>query len=103
MKILELKKFEEIVVVDNQQIKTEIKYSDLIKSAVNTPVEGGYTVSEIAQRIRILDIIESAEKIKADKVEFEDSDFSVLSNLVKNTKWSVISRTIVNFVNEFNN
>lgn len=101
MKTLELKKVEETVVVNNQQVKTEIQTSDLLKIAINSPVQGGYTVTEMAQRLKMLDIVDKAEKSNAIVVDFEDADFTVLAKLVKDTKWNVISRTIVDFVSEF--
>jgi len=101
MKTLELKKVEETVVINNQQVKTEISYLDLLKIAVNAPSQGGYTVSEMGQRLRILDVINATEKANDNKIAFEDADFTVLSKLVKDAKWSVISRTIVDFVGEF--
>jgi hypothetical protein len=101
MKTIQLKTTEEVVIQNNQQIKTEIKTIELLKVALNSPVQGGYTVSDMAQRIKILDNIEKADKANSTEFQLEDTDYQALATLVRDTKWSVISRTIVNFVNEF--
>lgn len=101
MKTLDLKKVSEKLVANNQLIETEIAYIDLLKIAINSPSQGGYSVSEMAQRIRLLDTVETAEKVGANSVSFEDSDYQALAKLMKEAKWSVLSRTIVEFVSQF--
>ena len=101
MRKIELKKVEETVLINNKQIKTEISYSDLLKVAINAPAQGGYSVSEMSQRLKLFDAVDQAEKNNDGKVAFEDSDFEALKKLVKDTKWSVVSRSVVDFVNEF--
>lgn len=101
MKTIELKKVKEKVVVNNSQQEAEIKTIDLLKVAINAPSQGGYSVSEMSQRLKLLDVVDQAEKSNEDKVSFEDSDFEVLKKLVKDTKWAIISRTVVDFVTEF--
>lgn len=98
MKTIKLKKVEEVIIHNNQEVKTEIKYSELLRVAINNPAQGGYTVSDMAQRIKLLDVVSKAEG--SEEVSFEDTDFITLKNLVKETKWSIISKTIVDFVNE---
>lgn len=105
MKSIILKRVEEVVMATiketTQSAKVEIATIDLLKIAINTPVQGGYSVSEMSQRIRLLDAVEKAEKEKATEIQFEDKDYEYLSILVKSTKWGIISRTIVEFVQEF--
>ena len=98
MKTIKLKKVEEVVIHNNQEVRTEIKYSELLRVAINNPVQGGYTVSDMAQRIKLLDVVSKAAD--SNEVHFEDADYNVLKTLVKDTKWSIISKTIVDFVNE---
>lgn len=101
MKTIELKKVSEKLIVNNAQVETEIKTIDLLKVAINAPAQGGYSVSEMSQRLRLFDAVDQAEKNNDGKVAFEDSDFEALKKLVKDTKWSVVSRSVVDFVNEF--
>ncbi len=105
MKTVSLKKVEEVVIITikeaTQPAKIEIATTDLLKIAINSPVQGGYSVSEMLQRIKLLDTVEKAEKENATEVQFEDADYQTLGALVKSTKWGIISRTIVEFVQEF--
>lgn len=101
MKTVQLKTVSERLNINNQIIETEIKYTDLMKLAINSPVQGGYSVSEMSQRIRLMDTIEKAEKTAVTEIQFEDTDYAVLAKLMKDAKWSVISKAIVEFVQEF--
>lgn len=91
-----------MIVQDNKEIKAGIKYSELIKVALNSPIQGGYTISDISQRVKLLDILQKAEKEGSKDLVLEDADFLALSKILHETKWNVVSRTILNLVNEFN-
>lgn len=101
MKVINLKKVEEMVMIVNQPTQIEILTIDLLKAAINSPVSGGYSVSEMLHRIKLLDTVEKAEKEKADSIQFEDADYESLGLLAKATRWGVISRTVLEFVQQF--
>lgn len=103
MKTIKLKKESEIVVIDNAQVNAKIRTTDLIKVGLNSPVQGGYTISEIAFRIRLLDIVDKADKEDLSEIEIEDADYQALAKIIKDTKWGVVSKTILDFVTEFDN
>lgn len=101
MKTVQLKTVNEKLIINNQLSEIEIKYVDLLKMAINTPVQGGYSISEMSQRIRLIDTIDKAEKEGSTSIQFEDTDYIALAILMKDAKWSVISRSIIEFVQEF--
>jgi len=87
---------------------------DLLKSAINNPVQGGFNVDEMIKRLRLLGIVEkhkdlfeiNSEEFKDEfleikaTLELEDADFSKLKELFKEMKWGVVSKTIVDLSNE---
>lgn len=101
MKTIKLRKDTEKLNINNTQVETEVKTIELLKVGLNSPVQGGYTILDIAIRVKLLDLIEKAEKENLSELEIEDADFKALAKIIKDTKWSVISRSILNFVNEF--
>jgi hypothetical protein len=103
MKTIQLKKQSEKIIINNTEVEADVRTADLIKVALNTPVEGGYSISDISLRIRILDIVEKAEREKVTEIQIEDNDYQALSTMVNQAKWTVVSREILSFVNEFNN
>ena len=76
-----------------------LNYAELAKLCVNQPKQGGYTVTDMQQRLRILDKLDK----KGDVIEIEDADFEVLKPLVKNMKWAIIHKDLVDFVNYLTN
>jgi hypothetical protein len=87
---------------------------DLLKSAINNPVQGGFNVDEMIKRLRLLGEVEkhkdlfeiNSEEFKEEflerkaTLELEDADFSKLKELFKEMKWGVVSKTIVDLSNE---
>lgn len=101
MKTIKLKKENEKLIINNTQIETEIRTTDLIKVALNSPVQGGYSISDISFRIKLLDMTNLAEKEEATEIKLEDTDYQEFTKIVKETKWSVVSKIILDFVNDF--
>jgi len=101
MKTIQLKKETEKLIINHNQIETELKTIELLKVALNSPVQGGYSIADITIRVRLLDSVEMAERDNASELKLEDASFAALAKIVKETKWSVVSRFILDFVNEF--
>lgn len=114
MKTIELKTTKEMVVVGGKhESEIEISVSDLIKTACNNPVKGGFTASDMVNRVRILDFLEAANKktietplvVSTEPVvgvlELEDADYKNLAAMVAETKWAVVSKEILAFVQSF--
>lgn len=99
-------KIEKDLVIGTKVQDLEITTAELIRTAVNSPVSGGFTSADMINRIRILDFLSMAEKKEVPQgelrtLELEDADYANLTQYVKNTKWSIISRTIVEFAEQF--
>ena len=94
------KKLELKVITLNEEGAPEqtIKYEDLIKNSVNyiSREQGGLNVEQQRQRIKILDALEKAKGT----LELEDSDASILQQLVKDTKWLVVNKGIIQFADD---
>ncbi len=69
------------------------KYSDLIMLCVKNPPQGGYDMTEMRKRIKVLDVIEKG----GETLEFEDADFECVKNCVKNMRWGFAHQEIINF------
>lgn len=86
----------------------------IFKVAVNNvPKEGGLSVEEMAQRLRLLDILNKYSEYdvedgkftdnlleKKGELELEDADFQKLKALFKDIKWNVVSRFVVDLSKE---
>jgi hypothetical protein len=69
-------------------------YADLLKICVNWAApEGGFTVEQMKERIRLSDVIEAWWN----ELDFEDSDYTNLIQLVKETKWAIVNKEIIEF------
>lgn len=103
MKTIELVKVKEPVVVNGKTQEVEIATLDLLETAINNPVKGGYSAADMLVRIKLLDLVKTARTnlvlpgFEA-TISFEDADFAQLKNMVKETKWSILSKTILEFV-----
>lgn len=106
MKIIDLKTSKENVIVNNKTIEIDITTVELLKTTINSPVQGGYSVSEMMTRIKLLDKVQEVEKSIKDgniptTIAFEDSEFTHLGKLVKDSKWVILSKFIVDFTQSF--
>lgn len=106
MKTIELKKTKESILFNGKSVEMDFYTADLIRTAVNQPVKGGYTTTDLVNRIRIADKLEEANRQltvegNAKLLELEDSDYKNLSALVAEARWPVVSKTILEFVESF--
>lgn len=104
MKKIQIKKTTEKLLINGSLTDVEISTLELIKTAVNynPPGSGGFSVQEMSSRFRILDAVEEFEKNEnpesSDTLLLEDADYENLKMYVTNTRWGVISKTIIDFV-----
>lgn len=97
MKSIILKTTKETVMINGDNVEQEFKTVELIKAAVNFTPPGGFDFTDMSNRLRILSFIDNANG--AEELALEDSDYDNLRQYVKATKWGVVSRTILEFVN----
>ncbi len=99
MKSIELKTVKETVSINGTETDQEFKTIELIKGAVNQQPAGGFDFQDMTDRLRILGAL---EKVNGDaELQLEDKDYENLIKYVKQTKWGVLSKTIVEFINTF--
>lgn len=99
MKTIQLVKTKEPVIIGNRTQEIEINTLDLLETAINSPVKGGYNVSDMLIRIKLLDLIKEtkASAEEPTSISFEDADFKALKQMVADTKWSILSKNILEF------
>jgi len=87
---------------------------ELLKTAINNPVQGGFDVDEMIKRLRLLEKLDAHKEIFTkeylpseegyllvnETFELEDADFDKLKELFKNCKWGVVSQTIVDLAGQ---
>jgi len=92
MKKLKLKSFN----IEQGEDKLEVRYIDLLKSAVNTGKEGGFSPSEMKERLRILEVLDKSK----DELKIEDADAKILAGLVKDQKFVIVHQGFVDYAEE---
>lgn len=105
MKTIKLKVYKENIQGKDMFLTTY----DLLKSAINQPTQGGFSVEDMKKRLRLLSVLdqhkstfEIAEKdfndeklnLEAD-LHIEDADYEILKGLFKEMKWGVVSQSIL--------
>jgi len=91
-----------MVKITNKVVKVgerELSYADLIRTSVQNPPQGGFSVKEMKDRMRILDAVDLAEKNKAE-IQLEDADAERLAACVAQMRWAVLDPAIVGFCDE---
>jgi len=73
---------------------TEIKYTELLKSAVNSPKEGGFSPVEMRERLKILDALDNS---KNGEIKLEDEDIKLLAELVKDQRFSIVHQGFIDY------
>lgn len=101
MKTIEFKSTKEKLTVGGREQELDITTVDLLKTAINNPVQGGYSVSDMLLRLKLLDLVTKESDLGEKSVQIEDADFAQLGRIVKETKWAVLSKTILEFVKLF--
>ena len=73
--------------------QNDTDYKELIKSCLERTPQGGFSIDQIRNRIRVLD------KLKGAKVnlKLEDAEYSTLVDAVKNMRWALPHAYIVQF------
>lgn len=81
-------------VIENRQIEfSDVQnYAGLIRVCVSVPGQG-IDLDAMRKRLRVLDALEKA----GDTIEIEDADLKTVQECVKQMKWSVVHRDIVEF------
>ena len=114
MKSIELKVAKELLPSKNGLQDTFLTTYDLLKSAINNPSQGGFSVDEMVKRLRLLNKVDEQKGLfdikpedfndsmleRTATLELEDSDFTKLKELFKEMKWGVVSKTIVELSKE---
>jgi hypothetical protein len=100
MKSIELKSNKELVVINGKELEIDIVTTDLLRTVLNATGQG-ITASDMLMRIKILDKVEEAEKAKATVLEVEDNHYAHLQKLVAESKWSVVSKNVCEFIESF--
>ena len=99
MKSIKLKKEKEKILLNGQTQEADFATIDLIRAALTSPSKDGYSVSDISKRLKILNVL---DLVKDDEKELllEDADHQILSHLVGNMRWGVISKFIKDFAED---
>ena len=112
MKVLTNKIFSEKLLIEGQPVFPSPvlgavdSYADLLLVCFSVPPKDGYTHRSMKDRIRIEDAVkEAVEKAKASpgeevEIAFEDAHAEVAKSLVEEMKWSIKSRSIVDFIDD---
>ncbi len=81
--------------LQNKQIEfADVKdYAGLIKVCVSVPQQGGMDLETMRKRLRVLDALEKA----TETIGIEDADLKTIQDCVKQMKWNVVHRDIVEF------
>ncbi len=90
MKQLELR--DSILSIGEEKVGT----AALIKACMNNVPQGGLVPGDIRKRIRILDQLDSTNGV----LNLEDADTAVLQECVRQMRWTVVDRGIVEFCDE---
>jgi len=106
MQTIKLIETKEKVLLNYKAVEMTFVTSDLIRTVVNQPIKGGFSASDMVSRIRIIDRLAAAESelIVPDSektLDLEDADYKALSTMVAETRWPVVSKTILAFVDSF--
>lgn len=72
----------------------EVQYSELIKTCLNNVPQGGFTPQEMKERMKILDVLETANGT----IELEDADAKKMKDCVKQMKWGLLDKNLIEFI-----
>lgn len=115
MKTIELKVTKEKANEQDYIISTV----QIMRDIINSKPEKGYTIEEMMQRLKVLEIVDKhkkefsvngAQKIedvpheffdKKITIDIEDADYEALKEWVKNMRWGIVSKFIIDFVQSF--
>lgn len=71
----------------------------LLAIVINRPPQGGFTVQQMRERNRILDVAEKCDA--GGTMKFEDSDYKVAQQLVGEAVWPINHKDLLAFSEQF--
>jgi hypothetical protein len=77
--------------------KQNITVAQLAKSCVNAPTKEGFSTDDMRKRIKILEVLENA----TDVISLEDTDFQEAVKCVKDMRWGICDKGIIEFCDLF--
>ncbi len=92
-------------------------YYELLRIAINTTPQQGYSIEEMQKRLRLIAKLEEHKDLfgieekdfndamleRQAELKLEDSDYQKLKELVKEAKWGIIAQSIVELSSQFDN
>lgn len=101
MREIENKKTE----IKNSEVKFQgsqdkLSYKGLIELALDIVPQGGFTPSDIRERNRIQ---EKLDECSEDIILLEDADYSNLKKIISNSRWTIRSKELSEFLDAFEN
>lgn len=93
------KKKERVISSNGTEEMMEFNTVDLIRIAVHNVPPGGIDITEMIKRQKILDNIDNISE-DTTHINFALSDIINLKRYVAETKWGVVSKSIIEFHNE---
>lgn len=99
MKTIENKTTSLVLKADDKGQPVFATYADLVSIVINFPVQGGFTITQIKQRLTIL----AACEVVGEVILLEDIDLTLVRTLVTEFKWTQVNKDIVNFNDDLNN
>ena len=104
MKTIALKNEKETITFNGQPAEVDINTVDLIETCVNHSSREGISASDMFSRIKILDAVRAVKNVKEEtptEISLEDVDYNKLAECVSAMKWTVVSRNILEFCQQF--
>lgn len=95
----DLKK-KQIKQVEKEQQNDKLDYKDLIEYCLDVVPQGGFKPEDIRKRNRIQLAL---DKMKENKIKFEDSDFNNLKKIVNESRWIIRDKDLAKFLEKFKN
>ena len=77
--------------------KKHMSYKDLIELVLDIVPQGGFTVTDVTNRLRLKDQLKKAK----DDISLEDADYGNLKELIKISRWPYYDEEIGTFLKQF--
>lgn len=75
-----------------------LNYADLMKIVMNQPPPNGFSIADMRKNFRVLDAIDQ----KAEEISMEDSDFEHFKSKMKDVKWNISRKDLIQFEDDIN-
>jgi hypothetical protein len=76
-----------------------VSTKDLIAMALDQPPKEGFTFSELKKRLRVQDAVDKSDGLH---VDFEDNDYETLKTCSNNAGWTVRTKFLYDYLEQFN-